>query len=163
MKKFNDTWKRRVYDWLRRKSFCFPVAYTDGTISRNKDFKSQKKPWGIVFKGCIIPLLDSPTKLTIEEAQSYCESLRFIGFECSLPEREWLIQLNKQVHRFNRLCKALGGHQLHSDYYFSGTAYGDKGYDVFMMDGKEVKNYKYANPEDRVWVRPIIKMSELYD
>lgn len=160
MKKEIKLWHRniivRVINGVFDK-FAFPVVYTDGLVSRTKKFREGRVPWGIVFKGCLVPL-DFSRRMTAKEARAYCASIEFAGRGGNLPDFKWLERLNRKAPVFNEQCHELGVDGLCEDYYFSNQPNRGLGYDVVMMTGRKTEQIHYAAHEDRVRVLPVLPL-----
>ncbi len=153
---------KRLWQRVTEASFDFPVVYTDGLISRCRNDKNGREPWGMVFCGCLVPLHDAPKRMSAKEAIPYCCEMSFAGCYGRVPSFRWLEMLNKKVADFSSQRVFLGGEVLQNDYYLSDAANHNVGYDVVKMTGVKSRTVYYAGHEDKVRILPVIDLSQLY-
>lgn len=88
--KRNFRQKLRYY-WLRLKDeqYKYRVLYADGTVSREKCEQIGRIPLGVIFENHLITLKDSPQKMTWQEAQAYCQSIKIMNRSCEAGTRSF--------------------------------------------------------------------------
>lgn len=153
--------RKRLWHRLAKQCFDFPVVYTDGLVSRCKNDREGRTPWGVVFDGCLVPVRDAPVKMQPRAGAEYCRSVSFAGCRGSVPSFQWLEKVNRKVNLFNCHRTVLGGEALKVDYYLSNSANHNVGYDVVKMTGQNSRTVYYAGYEDSICILPVIELSQL--
>jgi len=153
--------RKRLWHRLAKQCFDFPVVYTDGLVSRCKNDREGRTPWGMVFDGCLVPVRDAPVKMQPRAGAEYCRSVSFAGCQGSVPSFQWLEKVNKRLVSVDRMRETLGGDRLKNDYYLSDADNRGIGYDVVRMSGVKSRTVYYAGHVDKVCVMPVIDLAQL--
>ena len=105
------------YLFHRKKSYKFPVIYSDGTVSRLKSSLEGRSPLGILCKGYIVSIRQSPKEMTPQEAKEFCKTQSIAWRPSCIPPRKVMRTLLKNVTKVNEIIRDLGGDLLDTKWY----------------------------------------------
>ena len=100
--------------------FPYPVAYTDGFVSRLKSSAQGRTPWGFLIKGYIVSINPPKQEMTHAMAVDYCNNQMFAGSKCCMLPRGVLIIMMKNLQEINQMIFELGSEPLESRWYMAG-------------------------------------------
>ena len=153
---------KTLLQYLTKPCFYFPVVYTDGLVSKCKEDRQGRTPFGLLICGKIVCLEDAPEEMTFDQAKEYCKSIRFAGHYASIGGYELMAKLNRQVADFDKQAKALGGSPLINDCYWTkDLCCGKPDFVVVQMDGITHFERFMAKAECPLRLRPIIDVNDL--
>ena len=104
---------------FKKDTFPYPVAYTDGVVSRLKSKMQGRTPWGIVIKGYIVSINLPEQKMEPFEAEQYCKDIVFSGMMCQILPRGVLIIMMKNLERINQMMITLGKKPFEAIWYMA--------------------------------------------
>lgn len=101
----------------QKECYKFPVVYDDGTVSQLKSSSEERTPCGILCKGYIVSIWQSPEKMTPQEATNYCKSKSIAWRPSCIPPRKVMRKLLKNVTMVNQIIQDLGGDLIEDKWY----------------------------------------------
>lgn len=152
---------KTLRQYLTRPCFYFPVVYTDGFVSKCKEDRKGRKPFGILIGGKIICLEDAPDIMTFDQAKEYCKKIRFAGHHASIGCYDLMAKLNRQITDFDKQSSTLGGTPLLNECYWTAELTHDKrDFLVVQMDGINHYGRFVARCECPLRLRPVIDVND---
>lgn len=125
----HSLWKRLKTFWAR--TFPYPIVYEDGLVSKRQWYAikrsgehSEYKPFGILFKGCIIKLETPENPMSSDDAAKFCQSQTFAGKKGELPSCALMVQIIKHYGKLHYILDVLGASRISNGYYLTSTPAG---------------------------------------
>lgn len=137
---------------------AFPVVYTDGLISCDKNDFFGRTPWGVEFGGYLVPFEGFEKELSYDEedAEEYCKGFQLGGSYCEVPSLEFFESLKKEVFEVNTFIIRLGGVAFKDDWYLAHGYGGMTDFFCFHFN-TPIRAVYFPEKKAKMLVRPVIK------
>ncbi len=106
---------RNYFKTLFKERYPYPIAYTDGTISRLKSIKEGRTAVGFIVKGYIITF--HPVEVEAKEAYCYNKVVKNTGCFSKLPPLSVMKKVMRNVKKVNEIIKDFNGTPFESKWY----------------------------------------------
>ena len=106
---------KNYFKMLFKDKYPYPIAYTDGTISRLKSHKEGRNAIGFLVKDYIVTL--HPVEADAKEAWDYNKVVKNTGCFSTLPPLYVMKKVMRNVNKINEIIKEFNGTPFEAKWY----------------------------------------------